>query len=101
MYLLYKITIETDDDNIFRLNPDNDALQRGALPFAVKATPEQVRRFLKRCHVGDSESQPRSKRSVSFNSIIDNLCSNNSSTVFCFAHKYPKTLEQLRTLLSW
>lgn len=99
MYLLYKITIETDDDNIFRLNPDSDALSRGALPFAVKATPEQVRRFLKRCQVGDSESKPRSKRNVSFNSIIDNLCSCNSSVVFCFAHKYPKTLEQLRTLL--
>lgn len=99
MYLLYKITIETDDDNIFRITPDSDALLRGALPFSVKATPEQIRRFLKRCKIGDSESQPRSKRNVSFNSIISNLCNTNSSTVFCFAHKYPKTLEQLRTLL--
>lgn len=100
MYILYKVDIETDDDNIFRITPDSDARSRGALPFAIKATPEQIRLFLKRCKVGDSEITPRSKRNATFKSIIGDICSSGNSTIFCFAHKYPKTLKQFEELLS-
>jgi len=48
MRKLYKITIETDDDNFYRLKPDNDSINYRAKEIVFKADD-----FMLSCRIFD------------------------------------------------
>lgn len=99
MYTLYKITIETDDDNIFIFNPDFNSLTKGAQRFAIKCSPLSIKKFLKRCGSADELCMPRSYRSITYETILSNILKGKDNSIYIFAHKYPKTIDQLKGLL--
>lgn len=99
MYVLYKVTISTDDDNIFRLIPDDTSKVYGAQAFATKATPNQILKFLKRCGSADELTSPRSKRGITYQQIVDNIIDGNYNSIYVFSHKYPKNLQDFQRKL--
>jgi hypothetical protein len=98
MRKLYKITIETDDDNFYRLKPDNDSVSYGAKEFVFKADDLMLKNFLRRCKISDDTVQPRSYRAITYNEIL-NIIKNQNGCVYCFRHHYPKTQQELEGIL--
>lgn len=98
MRKLFKITIETDDDNFYRLKPDDDSINFGAKQFVFKASDSMLKNFLRRCRVSDDTVQPRSYRAITYNEII-NIIKNQSGCIYCFKHHYPKTQSELEGIL--
>lgn len=100
MATLYKIKIHTEDDsNIFTLTPDALSSERGAKPFAVKATKDMIQNFLVKTEPGDNVEMCRSKRFVSFEDMVSFILSGVNNDFWFWAHKYPKTLEDFQSLL--
>lgn len=98
MYKLYNIKINTDDDNFYQLTPDSDSIQYGAVKHAIKASPEMLKRFLTRCKVSDQTTKPRSYRSITYKEIIQAIQKGECS-VYVYAHMYPKTYDQLNSIM--
>lgn len=98
MRKLFKITIETDDDNFYRLTPDNDSINYGAKEFAFKADDLMLKNFLRRCKMADETTVPRSYRGITYNEIVQAIQS-GSGCVYVFKHHYPKSQEELERII--
>ena len=98
MRKLYKITIETDDDNFYRLTPDQDSVNYGAQTFTFKGNELMLKNFLRRCKTADDSTKPRSYRGVTYKEIIDAI-NTGKSCVYVFRHMYPKTQEELESIV--
>lgn len=98
MRKLYKITIETDDDNFYRLTPDQESINYGAQTFVFKADDVMLKNFLRRCKMADDSTTPRSYRGVTYKEIIDTIKLGTSS-VYVFRHMYPKSQEELEKII--
>ena len=98
MRKLYKITIETDDDNFYRLKPDTDSIGYGAKEFVFKADDLMLKNFLRRCKIADETTNPRSYRGITYKEIIDTI-KTGTGCIYVFRHHYPKTQEELESIL--
>ncbi len=98
MRKLYKLTIETDDDNFYRLTPDQDSVNYGAKTFTFKADDIMLKNFLRRCKMADDSTKPRSYRGVTYAEII-NAIKSGSSSVYVFRHMYPNSQEELESII--
>ena len=98
MRKLFKITIDTDDDNIYRFTPDGESRQYGAKEFVIKADDGMLKNFLRRCKAADEGSSPRSYRAVTYNEIIT-LIKNKNCNIYIFSNMYPKTVEELTKIM--
>ena len=98
MRKLYKITIETDDDNFYRLKPDQDSVSYGAKEFVFKADDFMLKNFLRRCKVADETTVPRSYRGITYSEII-NAIKSGTSSVYVFRHMYPNNQEELEKII--
>ncbi len=99
MYKLYKIKVETDDDNIYQFSPDGDSVTYGGQKYAVKANADLLKRFLRRAGSADELTSPRSKRGMTYDSIIQNILNGTDNNIYIFAHKYPSSLDDLKRMM--
>ncbi len=98
MRYIYNIDIETDDDNFYRIVPDQYSKDLGACQLAIKADDIMLKRFLRRCKVADETTQPRSYRSLTYNEICS-LIKGGKYKVYMFSNKYPKSQSELERLM--
>jgi hypothetical protein len=93
---IYKIKIETDDDNIYQLIPDVNSV--GAKRFVIKADDTMLKKFLMRCKVCDNTKEPRSYRAITYKEMI-RMIQNHCGEVFVYSHMYPKSQEELDCII--
>lgn len=99
MYILYKIKIE-NEDNVYTFTPDEASKLNGASQYSIKANNQLLKRFLRRSGTADEITSPRSKRGMTYDSILSNIESGTDNYVYVFAHKYPKSLEDLQRIMA-
>lgn len=97
MYFLYKISV-SHVNGFYRFTPDADSLSKGAKSFAIKADQGMMRRILRRCGSADELTCPRSVRGLTYDQIISNIINGSNNSIYVFAHKYPKSHEDLLRL---
>lgn len=99
MRKLYHIYIDHDEnDNNYRLKPDKDSLDYGAKEFSINADDTMLKKFLYRCKVSDPLIQPRSHRSITYDEIVK-MIQQQKGEVYVFAHMYPKTFDELNSIM--
>jgi hypothetical protein len=97
MYILYKVKLMKQGCN-YRLEPEQCYKNIGAKEFVINASDESMIRFLRRVRAADSTANPRSKRFLSYKQILDTL-SEDGFYLYIFAHRYPKTQNDITKLL--
>jgi hypothetical protein len=99
MYKLYKINIDNDTtDNYYKFIPDSDSKNFGANEYSIRANSDMLKKFLRRCRVSDATTNPRSIRSITYKEIID-LIHSQKGEVYIFSHMYPKTIDDLESIM--
>jgi len=98
MYILYKVKL-SKFNNFYRIEPDIQYKNMGAETFTVKADdPCCIKKFLRKCHAADSTDNPRSKRFLTYDEIINSL-GQSGFDLYIFKHRYPKTQDDFNKII--
>lgn len=91
---LLPITMTYSDDNTWTLSSSEE----GYGSYAIKTTPDRMRKALLRMKFKNQDDSANSKRTVRYADIIDDLMSKGNSTCYCWKSFYPKSREDFERL---
>lgn len=91
---LLPITMTYSDDNTWTISSSEEGYGR----YAIKTTPERMRKALLRMKFKNQDNHANSKRTVKYMDIIDDLMTKGNSTCYCWKSFYPKTREDFERL---
>ena len=91
---LLPITMTYSDDNTWTLSSSEE----GYGSYAIKTTPDRMRKALLRMKFKNQDNHANSKRTVKYMDIVDDLMNKGNSTCYCWKSYYPKTREDFERL---
>ena len=91
---LLPITMTYSDDNTWTLSSSEE----GYGSYAIKTTPERMRKALLRMKFKNQDTHANSKRTVKYMDIVDDLMNKGNSTCYCWKSFYPKSREDFERL---
>ena len=91
---LIPITMTYSDDNVWSMTTSEEGYGK----FAIKTTPENLRKAMLRMKFKNQDDTANSHRSVKYMDMVTELTMKGSATFYCWKSKYPKTREDLENL---
>jgi hypothetical protein len=91
---LYPVNMDYDAES----NSWTMAVENGGR-FNFKATPDMVRRLLRRCKAKDSMTSPNSAKKKTYNDMIAGMQDKSFSKIYMWKSKLPVNIETVRELM--
>jgi len=91
---LIPITMTYSNDNVWGMASSEEGYGK----FAIKTTPENLRKAMLRMKFKNKDNTANSHRSVRYIDMVNELVTKGSATFYCWKSSYPKTREDLERL---
>ena len=96
MRYLVHIRMTVDNSNVWTMKPISGKEDK---QFSFKASDDMVRKLLFNIKATDDIVEPRSKKALTYQQIIDEIKSDRDNMIYVWSEKYPKSLEQVKELM--